>query len=168
MRKLLSIAVALTALAGCAGVPTTYTTTTPFDLAETTALLADGSSSISGNAFMRQNGGGVVTCAGSKVFLIPGTAYATERIRLIYGNVDAGQTRQRTTFTPDQPAYERLTKTTTCDSLGNFQFDNISDGDFFVITEVRWMVGPYNTQGAAMMKAVKASKKQQVKIVMAG
>lgn len=168
MIKLACMALVVAALTGCAGIPNTYTTTTPFDLAATTALLAEGSNSITGNAFMRQAGGGVVTCAGSTVFLIPGTAYAAERVRLIYGNVDAGQTRQSTIFKPEQPEYERLTKKTTCDSSGNFQFDKIADGDFFVLTEVRWMVGTYNTQGAAMIKAVKVSKKQQVKIVMAG
>src|SRR6185295_686938 len=76
---------------GCATTQVkTVQLTSRFDEQEMKARLRPGKARISGNAFVRQNGGGVVTCAGSQVSLIPKTDYSAERIRAIYGNEDSG------------------------------------------------------------------------------
>ena len=167
MLKIVCITFCVLALSGCAGLPIPYTTVTSFNPDETTSLLADGKNTINGNAFMRQNGGGVVTCAGATVALIPATEYAAERITAIYGNSFEGISRKNVIFKPEPIGYEKFRKTTTCDSLGNFQFESVADGEFFVITRVTWMVGNYNPQGALMMKSVKVTNKQTLKVVMA-
>ncbi|MBP7370582.1 MAG: hypothetical protein KA902_04010, partial [Arenimonas sp.] len=59
-------------LTGCMTAPT-ITLTTPFDSDYAQKMLADGTNMVKGSALIRQAGGGVVTCAGNEVLLIPNT-----------------------------------------------------------------------------------------------
>lgn len=114
-------------------------------------LMQPGTGTIKGNAFLRQAGGGVVTCAGSTVNLIPATDYAKERITMIYGSSDSGIARTvEFKFRDDQPGYFIHTKNTKCDSQGNFQFEDIAAGEFFVTTFVSWSVGRIEQGGLLM------------------
>ena len=61
-----------------------------FNQAEAEYIFQEGPHMISGQSFMRTNGGDVRTCAGMEVSLVPQTAYSTERMRLIYGNDFSG------------------------------------------------------------------------------
>jgi hypothetical protein len=110
----------------------------PFDVEQATRWLQPGANTIKGNAFMRQQGGGVVTCAGSTVMLIPATAYATARVRAVYGTASLAQRPVR--FTPDYALYEQLTRKTRCDAQGHFVFDSVADGEFFALTQVLWVI----------------------------
>ena len=163
--KLLSAVIFTIALGGCVTIQQ-HTISVPFDRNQAAALMLEGSNTIKGNAFMRQNGGGVVSCAGATVMLIPATAYADERTGALYGKGDAGVTRKNIQFQPDYAEYRTLTKTTTCDSSGNFEFSNVADGDFFVVTKVEWIVGTYNRQGGGLMHKVKVRNKQTVRLIL--
>ena len=71
---------------------------------------------------------------------IPATEYAKERMRAIYrneiqGSADFGPHYR---FIPDHPEFSNLKKTTRCDAQGNFSFDRISDGEFYLVTMVDW------------------------------
>jgi len=127
--KLLPIAlvVAVAVLAGCVTPPRQVTLTSSFDADAAKALLGPGKNSVKGNAFLRQTGGGVVTCAGSEVSAIPVTAYATERMQALYGDLRNGFSQQNIVFAPNLPEYSLLLKTTTCDSQGFFKFDGVAD-----------------------------------------
>lgn len=155
--KLLFAVIFAVVLGGCATVQQ-YTISVPFDRTQAAALMLAGNNTIHGNAFMRQKGGGVVSCAGSTVTLVPATAYADERTGALYGRGDSGMTRKSFQFQPDYPEYRTLTKTTTCDSSGNFQFNDVADGDFFVVTTVSWTAGAYNVQGGSLMHKVGRSR----------
>ena len=163
--KLLSAVIFSFALGGCATVQQ-HTISVPFDRAQAAALMLEGTNTIQGNAFMRQNGGGVVSCAGAAVLLIPATAYADERAGALYGIRDSGVSRKTIQFQPDHADYRTLIKTTTCDSSGNFQFNNVADGDFYLVTTVEWMVGAYNRQGGGLMHKVRVKNKQTVRLVL--
>lgn len=63
------------------------------DVTQTQAQLARGDGEIRGNAFMMQRGGGVVTCAGNEVYLIPHNDYAAERLGALYD----GEIKERAT-----------------------------------------------------------------------
>lgn len=67
-RELLSF-VAASMLAGCAtyAAPAPVAITTPFDREAHAPYYLSGTGSIHGQAFLRQQGGGVVTCAGSPI-----------------------------------------------------------------------------------------------------
>ena len=105
----------------------------PFDEVQAQDSLKPGNGRIEGSAFMRQQGGGVVTCAGSRVHLIPDRQYARERLAHIYGSahlygsseVTQFQNKGVFGFQPDPPSYKTLQRTTTCDAQGNFVFDKV-------------------------------------------
>lgn len=79
MRKLIAIA-SISLLASCAAPTKTVLLKSQFDAKETATHLVDGENTIKGSGLIRQNGGGVVTCAGQQVWLVPATDYAKERI----------------------------------------------------------------------------------------
>jgi len=134
--------------------PLTNGVRTLFEEGEARELLAPGTSTIKGSAFARQRGGGIVTCAGKQVFLIPGTFYAQERLGAIYRTPEGGPLTVVPVprFVPDPPAYRELTRSTKCDAQGSFQFDNVKGGRFFVVTEVAWEVSGAQQGGFVMQK----------------
>lgn len=139
-----------------------------FDSDQAKVLMADGNNTIKGSAFMRQRGGGIVTCAGSDVRLIPATDYAKERMRIIYATTGDFGVRRGTaqarleTSVDDYLKYQKLTR---CDAQGNFTFENVANGEFFVITTVRWEVS-HAAQGGSMMHRVRPSSNSTISVIM--
>ena len=157
-------------IAGCAvpqpAPPAPHVITAPFDAAEARALMAPGVNQIKGNGFLRQQGGGVVTCAGEPVYLVPATAYAAERMRVIYGSEAGGLGMEgRGPFPPNVQEYLDPQRDTQCDAQGWFTFDQVADGRFFVITLVRWKVGN-SPQGGYLMRPVTVSGGQMKSLVV--
>ena len=112
-----------------------------------------------------------MTCAGNVVYLIPVTAYATERIRATYPNGDrgynpAGLAGRKPVFSPDQPDYKTLMRDTRCDTQGYFRFDDVAEGNFYVVTGVIWQVNEYFPEGGTLMQLVRVPPKGQVEIVL--
>lgn len=141
----------------------------PFDKMATAALLAPGKNTIAGSGLIRQKGGGVVTCAGLKVLLIPTTNYSVERIRAIFKDSTHANLplyRREPSFDPDPIEYAQLTKESTCDAQGNFEFSNLSDGQFFLISKIYWQVSDNNMQGSVIMRRVNAFDGATVKVVL--
>lgn len=138
---------------GCA--PRVVNLSSSFDVGQAGRMTQKGVNIITGSALIRQQGGGVVTCAGLPVSLIPSTAYADERIRVLYGNNLRGYSsvNQAVRFQPDPSTFYQLTKDTVCDAQGNFQFLNVADGTFYVVSRITWMVG-YSAQGGSIMHQV--------------
>lgn len=148
-----------------------------FNVEQARNLMKTGNNKIVGNAFFRQDGGGVVTCAGREVSLIPATAYAEERmsylynsgehgVNLIKGSIyDATLTRNYN-FIPDSTDYHALTKKTVCDSSGIFKFNNIADGSFFIVVAVDWRV-QQGVNGGCLMQKVTVKNGQTQEVIMA-
>jgi hypothetical protein len=116
---------------------------TTFDYNEHRPYKEKGNNTVTGQGFLRQKGGGVVTCAGSQVFLLPATSYFREAI----GHLMQGNDPQVRTI---DPVYARVGQ---CDAQGNFIFSGIPDGGWFVVTEVKWSVGP-NLQGGSLFQEI--------------
>lgn len=140
-------------------------------------LLKNGNNKISGNAFMKQSGGGVVTCAGQKVVLIPKTNYAEERMSHIYGSTDRGAVFYKFNnirtpkFANNEPSFTTFVKETICDSSGNFEFSNLADGDFFITTLITWNVGDPSMsinarQGGHLMQKVNVQNGETKKVII--
>jgi hypothetical protein len=158
--------VLLFALSGCAA--RMVTIAEPFDEQQARAMLAPGTNTITGSALMRQEGGGIVTCAGNEVFLIPATEYAKNRFHVIYGTGKVlPVNRQRIEFPATPAAYLSTVRTTRCNAQGFFKFDNLRDGDFFVQTSVVWKAGAYLMQGGGLMERVVLRGGQTTDITMA-
>jgi len=146
----------LWAVVGCAPMlpARTVAIAAPFDVAAAREAVGPGTNTISGSALLLQRGGGVVTCAGNVVWLIPATAYADARMQAIYGSSFGGYVPvagPQLAFEPDLPEYKSAQRTERCDAQGNFVFERVHDGVFYVITDVRWQVG-YAAQGGHLMR----------------
>lgn len=158
-------------LAGCVGMPQIQTIplSESFDEEKAQSMIEPGPNTVSGSALIRQDGGGIVTCAGNEVYLVPATAYAKERVSYLYANYTKGykpyMQAMRIQFTPDEPAYRSLTKQTRCDAQGNFEFTDVANGDFYLSTHIVWNVS-YTKQGGMLMQRVMLNDGQHEKVVM--
>jgi hypothetical protein len=131
--------VGVMAIFGCAA-RSTVTVNTNVSEAELAPFRKAGTSSIIGQGFLRQNGGGVVTCAGSTVILSPDLP----PIRQAIDAARAGHNVQGT-----GGVWGNAGRKATCDAQGNFHFDNLPSADWYVVTEVKWSVG-YSPQGGTL------------------
>lgn len=154
-----------------------YNIKSPFDEKEAEKLMKPGKNTIIGNSFLRMRNGGIITCAGYKVTLIPVTAYAEERMLMLYNNktkgfnplVYNGQHLRKYQFEPEWAAYSDFTKETMCDSSGNFKFNNIADGSFYILTNVNWETpSQYNTimNGGTLMEKITVKNGETKEIVI--
>jgi len=163
---ILAIVVPLTvALGSCA--TTSFSTVTRFDSENAKKLLEDGPNTIKGSAVVRQGRGEVVSCAGRPVYLVPATAYADERMRIVYGRLDHGFSNNRQTFENEPVGYKELVRETRCDAQGYFAFRSVADGTFYVASQITWSAGSYSTKGGSLMKRVTVSNGDTKEIVLA-
>lgn len=159
MTRYLVAAVAAAALAvGCATPPQTVSLGVSFDAAAAQRQLADGPNIVRGSAFLRQQGGGVVTCAGAEVTMIPATPYAQRVFAVLYGSPSGAGRRiaGAVSVEPRSDQFGQMVRRAQCDAQGNFVFDRVADGDWFVETKVTWLVGR-DLQGGAIMRRVNVS-----------
>lgn len=151
---------------GCAA-PTVVQLGTNFDASAAQRMLAPGPYQVSGSAFLRQRGGGVVTCAGSTVHLVPATLYAERVYSAMYGTTQgpAMRTTGALDLQPKSDEFGRLMRRTECDAQGNFRFTGVADGDYYVESTVTWMAGDAR-QGGPVMRRVRVAS-GDVSIVVA-
>lgn len=131
----------------------------------------NGKEKVIGSAFLRQNGGSVVTCAGSTVDLYPATKYTEARMFHTYqiNQWNGVRYKANNIYTPDPIEFETYKKSTTCDAQGNFEFSGLKEGDYFVVTKVEWSVpGPYGMeyQGGYVNKKVSVKKGTDNKVIL--
>lgn len=167
-KVLAAVATATMVLSGCAVAPYQVTLQHQFDARQAQRLMQPGVNIVEGSALIRQQGGGVVTCAGQGVSLIPRTDYAAERTLYLWGNVTRGYSHvyaMNMQFTPDPPAYGQHVARTICDAQGNFQFSNVADGEFFVVTVISWVVAG-RVQGGGLFQAVSVNGGEVKRVVL--
>lgn len=171
---LAALAIAITACTYAPGpgryrLPDPYLIAADFDAKQAQEMLRPGENSIRGSALIRQSGGGVVTCAGGRVSLIPATQYANERTAGQFPAMhdERGFSRKiYLQFDPDERAYAQLMRHTSCDAQGYFDFQNITDGTFYVRTSVSWRVADQE-QGGLLVHRVTLKQGDKVTIVLA-
>jgi hypothetical protein len=122
-----------------------------------------GTGRISGQGFLRQVGGGVVTCAGSEVFLMPKMRFTDQLIVAV---------RSGKTVVPIKSIalkYPLALRKTACDAQGNFSFDDLAVGDWFVGTDVTWGVPSRYTvqrQGGGLGTYIKVKAGRETKVLL--
>lgn len=119
-----------------------------------------GTATVKGQGFLRQQGGGVVTCAGSKVMMLPDTPFIREAISI----AARGDTPDAGNPAHDPRIHDAL-KTTMCDAQGNFSFERVAAGNWLVVTEVIWTVG-YSRQGGGLEGQVTAHDGEVTNILL--
>lgn len=142
-------------VSACMG--TEVVTTVPFNSQEVAYVNRSGSNTINGQAFLRQVGGGVVTCAGEEVELVPAGEYARQRITQIYGSEQGGyRSVYQLASDNGDPDYQRMVRRTRCDAEGNFVFSGVANGDYYVFACVSWQAQRYVVEGGCMTQLVNA------------
>jgi len=163
-----SIPALLTGLSVAACAPTIMQVSlTPADMEVASAMLTPGASTIKGSALLRQRGGGVVTCAGNDVFLIPGTESGSQELRRVFG-ADQGYVRRGgdatigggTLVAPPEP-----NRRTVCNAQGFFTFDGVRPGKWYIMTTVVWTVGD-EYQGGALLTVAQAIEGREIEVVL--
>lgn len=118
----------------------------------------DGSNTLTGFAVLRTVGGEARTCAGLEAGLAPDSAYTRERMFAIYGSAEKGSIRVEAMpkFDSTAPGYNSAIRRTRCDGQGNFTFERVPDGNYFVSAPVVWQANPRSSlyEGGYMMKRV--------------
>ena len=92
----------------------------------------EGTSTITGSAFLKTRGGEVKVGAGNVIELIPMTPYIRERFERIMVNGERLVDRD--------PRVEAFTRKTVADAQGNFEFKNIPQGDYALYCLIQWEV----------------------------
>jgi hypothetical protein len=130
-------------------------TQTKFDYSEHEPYAKPGENGISGQAFLRQQGDSVVTCAGSRVLLLPATSYFRE---MFWHMIVAGGEPK-----PPETAYpclKGMIRRTECDAQGNFSFSEIPDGTWFVLTQVN------AGDGGVLITEVTLSNRRTIQVLL--
>jgi hypothetical protein len=146
MRKGIWIAVTAAVLvAGCVAPPKPVAINTRFAPADHVAYMTPGTIKVNGQAFLRQQGGGTVTCAGSRAVLFPATGYFRDSTDILArgGIPDISNNRPGADM-------KALIRETRCDAQGNFEFEKVAAGRYIVMSEVRWTVA--NSQNGGFVK----------------
>jgi hypothetical protein len=86
-----------------------------------------GVSDVMGQAFLRQRGGDVVTCAGRTVVMYPNDTYFLAR-------------RDPTKEVEWSDEASRMERSTKCDATGSFEFYDVENGDWIIETSVSWEI----------------------------
>lgn len=161
LNKKITLSVIALSVAACQPIAKKVDLTSTFKADEAAYILEEGDNTITGNAFLRQNGGGVVTCAGYGVNLVPVNDYSLERANILYGNAQKGYASvspyQGNNYdlgeTPSE--FIKYQRKTLCDSSGHFKFTNVPDGDYFIATSVIWKV--QSQQGGHLIQRMTVS-----------
>jgi hypothetical protein len=108
---------------------------------------------------MRQNGGGVVTCAGSPALLMPDLPYFNEAVAHASNNqnVDIGS---------DQQHARSMIRKATCDAQGNFVFTNLPVGVWIVTSRVHWVIADESQGGTLLQRGVQSKAAQETKVLL--
>jgi hypothetical protein len=157
MKKALAVALCV-GLTACApgAVRSPILVPIAYDASAHTSYQGSGSGSIKGQAFLRQKGGGVVTCAGSPVIVVPATPY----FRSVLDTARSGRTISNV-----DPAAKSLAKKGMCDAQGNFMVSGLQPGKWLVTTGVEWSVG-YEQQGGGLLKEVDVSSDKETSVLL--
>jgi hypothetical protein len=116
-----------------------------------------GLNAVTGQGFSRQIGGGVVTCAGQPVVMLPDTEYFDQAL----SDIERG-------LPPDYQISKdakEMVKTSQCDAQGNFEFRKVPSGNWIIITNVSWGVGYVGHNGFGFYNGVRQEGGPVVKAV---
>lgn len=144
--------------------------TPAFDAKEAAYVLKQGRTLVAGEAFIIDGKGKAIYAAGETIRLVPATAYARARFRILYrgGTFIPANRIPRVTPAPD---YAKYTRTTTSNGRGKFEFDNVAPGEYFITAQkIVPQPGKFTSLGGAMYATVRISGREElpVKVVIVG
>ena len=165
MRKIVVACLVAVALAACRSAPTA-----PFDAAAAAYINTEGKGVIEGHAFFRNENGKVIFAAGERVYLMPVTTYAEQRMHQVFGNGRYVQAKYLPWDEAD-PTFRQFMRSTKAESTGRFTFEKVAPGDYFVATTVTWRAeNSFVSSGGAIYEKVTITGKETdpVKVIVSG
>lgn len=132
---------------------------TPFDEAEMIEATKLGTGSITGSAFAKTMGGEVKSGAGSTVYLYPVTPYVMEFVTL----------NEKYNRVITDPRLKNYIKSTVADAAGNFEFENLKAGRYYLETRISWrFFNGYNSQetGGVAKNFVQVEENKKSKVIL--
>jgi hypothetical protein len=162
LKKTLFIAITIGMLAACATKtpPPKYATYSANAEMEYAPYVIPGQSTITGQAFLTQNGGGVVKAAGRVVTLDPVTEVSKNWW------YQAGRVWNNRHSTPPSPNFLKARRVTTADADGRFKFANVPAGAYYLRTELTWQVPYHGIQGGLLFKVVEVKDGETVSSIL--
>jgi len=168
------VTVAVVLTAGCA-TPTPPAPpaqmTSPFNPADVAWSRAPGTATVEGRAAIAAGGGVSRTCAGSEAQLFPASAYATEMMRMVFGNdargyvTIASSPRYPASIAPD---FSRTVRRVGCDADGRFRFEAVPAGRWYIFANVIWgSAGDASPQGGALMQRIDVAEGGRANVLLA-
>lgn len=134
-----------------------------FDYEEVKWFKTTGNGSIKGIAKFKSKNGDLRFGEEFRIELMPNCLYTEERLNKIYKNKNSGYVYIEDgipQFTPDPEGYHE-TKKTMCNQKGEFEFNNLSAGDYYVIAFMLW-----DKTGGGIMQHVVLSENESKVIEM--
>jgi hypothetical protein len=117
-----------------------------------------GTSSISGEAFLKMRDGSVKKAAGETVWLVPSVPYLDEYVKTeILQGRKLSPGLEKGAFT-----YMRTTK---ANSEGRFRFEDIPPGTYHVYSLITWSVGEPGTRGMSL-ETITVKPNEQASVVV--
>lgn len=134
-----------------------------FPLAEYEALPKEGTGVVTGQVFLRTVGGEVRYGAGSDVWLNPVTSYSTHWFENDYS-------KPGTRLMPPDTRQDAYIPETQADGHGNFRFENVPPGDYYLTSEVVWHVplGRFSStpQGGVISKRITVENDSETRVML--
>lgn len=157
MNKIVSMTFVAAVLAGCSEVAT-VPLKTQWKESDYAAYTKVGTGVVKGEAFMRQRGGVVVTCAGSEVLLVPDEGIFSEMVKI-------NESGRKVT-----PLKEKINtsviKATKCDAQGKFTFNQIPAGMWIIQTNVQWETPRHEAQGSFLTQRFRLMYGETTEIIL--
>lgn len=115
-----------------------------------------GTASIIGQGLMREQGGGVVTCAGSTALLLPDLPPTHQGLNAMYSGYDPNWSGEK---------WANGRRSTTCDTQGNFEFNQLPAANWYVLVTVVWEVAGVSQRGTLAAPAATQAG-QQLRVLL--
>lgn len=157
MKGLIAVGVTALLLTGCQAGPVKRQVAFPAD--EYAALEKTGTSSVSGQLFLRTVGGDVKYGAGSQVIVTPVTSY-TQEATMIYLRGAMPESAD--------PRARAYTRRTIADGTGRFEVDSLPAGEYYVAGGVYWQVpGSYApNQGGMVIQQITLDEGESKEVML--
>ena len=158
---ILSTVILIVLLTSCVTVPTIIEVPIEYRESDHASYRASGSGKVSGQVFLRTQGGDVKVGAGSDVGLMPATNYFEQYYIAVMKEVSNVE--------QIDPRASGIAHKTKADATGNFEFSNLAEGQYFVVSEVYWKyVSRYGarTTGSTVGQRISVRNGETTKVVL--
>ncbi len=130
-----------------------------------------GKTTVKGEAFFRAENGRVVYAAGEWVYLIPSTPYSDARFDAFFGDEKYLRATRLFLFQDADPRYAQFMRATKADSGGNFQFEEVGPGRYYVWTTATWIPDNWILPAGGLIYdrvEVTGREKTDIKVIVSG